>query len=357
MTFPRVVFFTAGWLLSLQIWGQEVKPLAGKGWAMAVHGGAGSSEWEHMDATTAAAYRAALERALQAGVAKLSRGGRSLDAVEAAIKVMEDDPLFNAGRGAAFNSEGRNEMDAAIMNGSTSQAGSVAGVHSTKNPISLARAVMERSPYVMLAGPGADSFAASAGLPQMPPSYFFTEMRWQELLYVLKGSGRPIPPRPAGVPNPPSGEVNGLPGARMTFAHRYGTVGAVARDSHGDLSAGTSTGGMQGKRPGRVGDSPLIGAGTYASNQSCAVSATGVGEYFIRLSVAKEICALVQYRGMPVAEAAKHVIYDEVGKLKGGEGGVIVLDPKSEPVWNFNTLGMFRARQVEGGEAVIEVGK
>lgn len=359
MTFSAmaVALCAACWLFSGPVWGQEAKPFAGKGWAMAVHGGAGSSEWEHMDAATAAAYRLSLGRALQAGVAKLSQGGRALDAVEAAINVLENDPLFNAGRGAAFNAEGRNEMDAAIMNGATTQAGSVAGVHATKNPISLARAVMERSPYVMLAGPGTDAFAVRIGLPQMPPSYFFTEMRWQELLHVLKESGRPLPARPAGVPNPPSSGVKILPGSPMTFAHRFGTVGAVARDSHGDLSAGTSTGGMQGKMPGRVGDSPLIGAGTYASNQSCAVSATGVGEYFIRLSVAKEICALVQYRGMPIAEAARHVIYDEVGKLKGGEGGVIVLDTKSDPVWSFNTLGMFRARQVQGSEAVVEVGK
>lgn len=352
MTLPRLalLFFALGWLA----FSQNSKP---KTWAIAVHGGAGSSEWEHMDAATAAAYRASLGRALQAGVAVLSRGGRSLDAVEAAINVMEDDPLFNAGRGAAFNAEGRNEMDAAIMNGATTQAGSVAGVHATKNPISLARAVMERSPYVMLAGPGTDAFAISIGLPQMPPSYFFTEMRWQELVQVLKASKRPIPTRPAGVPGPASSEAGTPPGAPLRFSHQYGTVGAVARDRYGDLSAGTSTGGMQGKMPGRVGDSPLIGAGTYASNGSCAVSATGVGEYFIRLSVAKEICALVQYRGMPIVEAGRHVINNEVGKLKGGEGGVIVLDTKSDPVWSFNTLGMFRARQVEGGQAVIETGK
>ena len=345
-----MLFLAVSWLAFSQDPGS-------KGWAIAVHGGAGSSEWEHMDAATATAYQTSLGRALQAGAAVLIRGGRSLDAVEAAINVMEDDPLFNAGRGAAFNAEGRNEMDAAIMNGATTQAGSVAGVQATKNPISLGRAVMERSPYVMLAGPGADSFASSVGLPQMPPSYFFTEMRWQELLQVLRRSGRTIPARPADAPNPPRSGIELSPQSPMRFAHRYGTVGAVARDGHGDLSAGTSTGGMQGKMPGRVGDSPLIGAGTYASNQSCAVSATGVGEYFIRLSVAKEICALAQYRGMPIAEAARHVIYDEVGRLKGGEGGVLVLDTKSDPVWSFNTLGMFRARQVQGGKPVVEVGK
>jgi beta-aspartyl-peptidase (threonine type) len=181
---------------------KEAQTPTGK-WAIAVHGGAGESEWEHMDAQTAAAYQASLSRALSAGVAKLSHGARSLDAVETAIKVLEDDPLFNAGRGSGFDDQGRNEMDASIMDGATLQAGAVAGVCCTKNPISAARAVMEKSPYVMMVGPGADTFAAKNGLPQMPPSYFFTEMRWQELLGVLKQSGKPFPARPAGVPKEP----------------------------------------------------------------------------------------------------------------------------------------------------------
>ncbi|HSU33885.1 MAG TPA: isoaspartyl peptidase/L-asparaginase [Bryobacteraceae bacterium] len=340
-----------GW----QGFGQQIEKGQAGNWALAVHGGAGSSEWEHMDAATAAAYRNSLGRALNVGVEKLKRGGRALDAVEAAINVLEDDPLFNAGRGAAFDAEGKNEMDASIMDGSTLQAGSVAGVRFIKNPVSAARAVMERSPYVMMAGPGADSFATKNGLRQMPPSYFFTEMRWQELVQVLKQSGKAIPPRPAGVPREQQSRSAGS-GAR-SFAHKFGTVGVVARDVHGDLAAGTSTGGMQGKLPGRVGDSPVIGAGTYASNRSCAVSSTGVGEYFIRLAVAKEICALVQYRHMSTLDAANFVINQEVGTLKGGEGGVIVLDQKSDPVWSFNTLGMFRARQVAGGAPTIEVGK
>lgn len=335
--------------------GQQTQGGRAGNWAIAVHGGAGSSEWEHMDASTAAAYRVSLERALNVGVEKLKRGGRALDAVEAAINVLEDDPLFNAGRGAAFDAEGKNEMDASIMDGATLQAGSVAGVRFTKNPISAARAVMERSPYVMMAGPGADSFAINNGLRQMPASYFFTEMRWKELVQVLKQSGRAIPPRPEGVP-PGQSSRNGISDGR-SFNHKYGTVGVVARDAHGDLAAGTSTGGMQGKLPGRVGDSPVVGAGTYASNQSCAVSSTGVGEYFIRLAVAKEICALVQYRHMSTLDAANFVINQEVGKLKGGEGGVIVLDQKSDPVWSFNTVGMFRARQVKGGAPTIEVRK
>jgi beta-aspartyl-peptidase (threonine type) len=316
---------------------------------MAVHGGAGSGEWEHMDAASAAAYRSSLTRALEAGAAKLQAGSRAIDAVEAAIRTMEDDPLFNAGRGAVFNAEGKNEMDAAIMDGETLAAGSVAGVHFTKNPISLARAVMERTPHVLLIGPGADTFAVRAGLPQMPASYFFTEMRWQELVQVLKQSNRPIPPRPPGVPPPPR---SALP---VVAAHQFGTTGAVARDMHGNIAAGTSTGGMQGKMPGRVGDSPIIGAGTYASNRACAVSATGVGEYFIRLSAAKEICSLVAYRGMSVQQAADHVIRNEVGALKGGEGGVIVLNQTSDPVWSFNTLGMFRARQTAHSAPEVQV--
>ena len=331
---------------------QTAGPHATK-WAIAIHGGGGEEEWLHMDAATAAAYHASLARALDAGAAVLSKGGRSIDAVEAAIEVLEDDPLFNAGRGAAFNAQGRNEMDAAIMDGATLEAGSVAGVSATKNPIALARAVMEHSPYVMMVGPGADAFGVSQHLPQMPPSYFFTEMRWQELLGVLRAQGKPLPPRPPGVPAAPRAMVT--PHAVAPFAHRFGTVGAVARDVHGDVSAGTSTGGMQGKLPGRVGDSPVIGAGTYAANDACAVSATGVGEYFIRLDAAKEICALVKLKGMTTSAAAEQVIRGEVAKLKGGEGGVIVLDQKSDPVWSYNTLGMFRARQVEGGAAEVEV--
>jgi L-asparaginase / beta-aspartyl-peptidase len=322
-------------------------------WAIAIHGGGGEEEWLHMDAATAAAYHSSLARALDAGAAVLNKGGRSIDAVETAIKLLEDDPLFNAGRGAAFDSLGRNEMDAAIMDGATLDAGSVADVSATKNPIALARAVMEHSPYVMMVGPGADAFAISQHLPQMPPSYFFTEMRWQELLGVLRTQKKPIPLRPAGVPA--ASHAIAVSHGVAPFAHRFGTVGAVARDVHGNVSAGTSTGGMQGKLPGRVGDSPIIGAGTYAANDACAVSATGVGEYFIRLSVAKEICGLMKWKRMTTSAAADHVIRDEVAKLKGGEGGVIVLDQKSDPVWAYNTLGMFRARQVEGGQAEVLV--
>ncbi|MBV8897950.1 MAG: isoaspartyl peptidase/L-asparaginase, partial [Acidobacteriaceae bacterium] len=218
-------------------------------WAVAVHGGAGSAEWEHMDTQSANAYRTGLNHALTAAVAKLQSGAAAIDAVEAAIVVLEDDPLFNAGRGAAFNAEGKNEMDASIMDGSNLAAGAVAGVQFAKNPISLARAVMEHTHHVMLIGPGADALAARVGLPRMPPSYFFTESRWQEFVNVMKQSGRPVPPRPVPGPQP-------LTHSTPAISHTYGTVGVVARDVQGNIAAGTSTGGMQGKMPGRVGDSP-----------------------------------------------------------------------------------------------------
>jgi beta-aspartyl-peptidase (threonine type) len=320
-------------------------------WAIAIHGGAGESEWEHMDPATARAYHQSLAQALSAGTAVLDRGGAALDAVEAVLKVLEDDPLFNAGRGSAFDADGRNEMDAAIMDGHTLEAGSVAGVHFTRHPISLARAVMEHTPYVMMVGEGADAFSRTQGLEQQPPAFFFTEMRWQEFAEIMRKSGRPVPPRPAGVPPAPQSSL--LP-ATSYFAHRFGTTGAVARDRAGNIAAGTSTGGMQGKLPGRVGDSPIIGAGTYASNTSCAVSGTGVGEYFIRLTLARQVCTLVEQGSTP-QQAADQMLHIELPKLKGGEGGVIVLTTHDAPVWSFNTLGMFRARQVEGAAPEIEV--
>lgn len=323
-------------------------------WAIAIHGGAGESEWEHMDPATAAAYQRSLGIALAAGTAVLKRDGSSLDAVEAAVEVLEDDPLFNAGRGSAFAADGSNEMDAALMNGETLAAGSVAGIHFTRHPIALARAVMEHTPYVMMVGTGADDFSRAQGLEQQPPSFFFTEMRWQEFAKVLKDSGRKVPPRPAGAPPEPSTPQASLNQMPRPFAHRFGTVGAVARDSKGHLAAATSTGGMQGKLPGRVGDSPLIGAGTYASDRSCAVSGTGVGEYFIRLTLAREVCTLVQEGKTPQA-AADQMIHHELPALKGGEGGVIVLSKQGPPVWSNNTLGIFHAQQIQGGEPRVWV--
>jgi beta-aspartyl-peptidase (threonine type) len=323
-------------------------------WAIAIHGGAGEAEWEHMDAATASAYHASLEKALAAGSAVLARHGSALDAVEASVEVLEDDPLFNAGRGSAFAADGTNEMDASLMNGATLAAGSVASVHFTRHPVALARAVMEHTPYVMMVGPGADAFSRAQGLQQEPAAFFFTEMRWQEFAEVMRASGRQVPPRPAGAPPAPTGGGPAVLSGPHIFAHRFGTVGAVARDSQGHLAAATSTGGMQGKLPGRVGDSPIIGAGTYASDRYCAVSGTGVGEYFIRLTLARQVCTLVE-QGKTPQQAADQMIHTELPALKGGEGGVIVLGRAGAPVWSNNTLGIFHAQQVEGGTATVWV--
>jgi beta-aspartyl-peptidase (threonine type) len=320
-------------------------------WAIVVHGGAGVIERSSMTPQRESEYRAALKKATEAGAQVLDRGGSSMDAIEAAIRILEDDPNFNAGRGAVFAADGRNEMDAAIMDGATLRAGAVAAVTRTRHPISLARAVMERSPHVFLAGEGADAFSKYAGLEQEPPSYFFTERRWESLVKQLKQEGLPIPPRPAGAPPPPR---HPLAEVEAPDVHKYGTVGVVALDRRGDIAAGTSTGGTQAKRWGRVGDSPLIGAGTYASNQSCAVSATGTGEYFIRLTVARTVCALVQYKGMKLQAAADEVIHHELEKLHG-DGGVIAITPDGQMSWSFNTPGMFRAKLAEGGKLQIGI--
>jgi L-asparaginase / beta-aspartyl-peptidase len=315
-------------------------------WAIVVHGGAGTIERSQLGPEGDKHYREGIERAIQAGAAVLDKGGSAVDAVEAVLNVFEDDPLFNAGKGAVFTREGKNEMDASIMDGSNLKAGAVACVTRIKNPISGARAVMDKSPHVMLVGPGADEFAASAGLKMEDPSYFFTESRWQSLVKQLTKQGLPIPPRPAGVP-PPGATV---PVAQLEEApdtHLFGTTGAVALDKNGNIAAGTSTGGMQGKMPGRVGDSPIIGAGTYASDQSCAISGTGEGEYFIRLGVAREVCNLVYFRGMKLQQAEDEVIHKELDALHG-QGGVIGITPDGQMAWSFNTPGMFRARMVEG---------
>jgi beta-aspartyl-peptidase (threonine type) len=325
---------------------QSIPDDAGKEWAIAIHGGAGEAEWLNMDQPTAEAYRASLARALAAGVAVLKHHGAAIDAVEAAVEVLEDDPLFNAGRGSAFAADGTTEMDASIMRGADRSGAGVAGVHFTRHPIQLARAVMEHTPYVLMTGPGADAFSRQQGLAQERASFFFTEMRWKEFEEVMHKSHLPIPARPAGVP---AARKDKLPtGAllRQPFSHLFGTVGAVARDSAGHLAAATSTGGMQGKLPGRVGDSPILGAGTYADDRGCAVSGTGVGEYFIRLSLAHSVGALCRAGEAP-QKAADRLIHGDLPQLPGGEGGVIVVGPTGTPVWSNNTVGMFHARQTE----------
>ena len=283
-----------------------------------IHGGAGVIAKE-VTPEKEKAYRAELQRALEAGYAVLKVGGNGLDAVSKAIVIMEDSPLFNAGKGAVFNHDGKNELDASIMDGATLRAGAVASVHRVRNPILLARAVMEKSPHVMLVGDGAEEFARSIGVTLVDPKYFYTEQRWQQLQEALK-------------------EEQDKPAAGKAPGH--GTVGAVALDQQGHLAAGTSTGGMTNKRYGRIGDSPIIGAGTYA-NAKCAVSATGWGEYYIRANAAHDICARVEYKGEPIAQAAKEVVMEVVPKL-GGDGGVIALDAQGNISTPFNTEGMFR---------------
>lgn len=337
-SWPAVLLLVG--FMATQVFAQQPRK-----WAVVVHGGAGTMDRKSMDTKTEAAYRAALNTALQAAARVLASGGNALDAVEQTLKIMEDDPLFNAGRGAVFTAEGKNELDSSIMDGATLAAGAVAGVTRTRHPISLARAVMEKTPHVLLAGAGADAFAREAGLEQVDPSFFFTERRWEELVKQLEKEKRPVPPRPKGVAK---ASIEAGPG------HEFGTTGVAALDRNGNVAAGTSTGGMTAKRPGRVGDSPIIGAGTYASNQSCAVSGTGTGEYFIRLTIAREVCALVQYRGMGLQAAADEVIQKQLANLKGS-GGVIAIRPNGEMAWSFNTSGMYRARLSEGGKPQISI--
>ena len=321
-------------------------------WAIVIHGGAGVIERTNMDEKTEAAYRAGLTRALAEGQRVLEGGGSALDAVEATIRTMEDNPLFNAGRGAVFTAEGRNELDAAIMDGATLKAGSVAGVTRTRNPISLARAVMEKSKHVMLVGDGADQFARSVGLEQVDPAYFFTERRWEGLEKELNAQKLPIPTRPPNAPSP--GKL--ISQGPQPDDHRFGTVGVVALDQKGDIAAGTSTGGMTAKRWGRVGDAPIIGAGTYADKKSCAVSATGSGESFIRLTVARTICALVQYEGLSLQDAANQVVQKDLPAI-GGDGGVIALTADGQLAWSYNTPGMYRGRASSEEPAMVAIYK
>ena len=297
-----------------------------------IHGGAGTLPRAEMSGDSERKYRAGLTEAIDAGYAVMQDGGTSLDAVTRAVMLLEDNPLFNAGRGSVFTLDGRNEMDASIMEGRTLQAGAVCGLTRIRNPVELARAVMERSEHVMLAGAGAEEFAASQGISFVPQSYFHTAERWRQLERIRAGEF-------------------GLSG--HTISH-VGTVGAVALDTHGHLAAATSTGGMTGKRFQRIGDSPIIGAGTYADDRSCAVSATGHGEIFIRAAVAHDVCARMRFGGRSVGEAARQVIFGELAAL-GGEGGVIAIDTHGEIAMEFNSEGMFRASKKAGEETQIAI--
>ena len=310
----------------------KAKGMAGKKCALVIHGGAGTISLKEITPALERDLRAGLKRSLDAGQAILQSGGSSLDAVVAAVRVLEDDPLFNAGRGAVFTSAGTHEMDAAIMDGRTLMAGAIGGIERVKNPILLARAVMEKSPHVMLAGKGAEDLARQLGLEIVDPKYFYTEQRWQALERVRAAR--------AGA---------------LSEADRHGTVGAVALDQAGDLAAATSTGGNTNKWPGRIGDTPLIGAGTYANNKTCAVSATGDGELFIRAVAAYDISALMEYGRLDLKAAASAVIA-KIGML-GGTGGLIAVDRDGNIALPFNTTGMYRGYVGGDGSSGVAIYK
>ncbi len=321
----------------------EAPPARKPQWGIVIHGGAGVIRRDMLSPEKEAAYRAKLTESLQAGHAVLARGGSSLDAVGAALRILEDSPLFNAGKGAVFNHDGQNELDAAIMDGRTLRAGAVAGLHHVKNPIDLARKVMENSAHVMMVGDGAEAFAREQGIELVPAEYFRTEERWEQLQKALEkekaSPGKPSSLQPSR--DPATGE------------EKFGTVGAVALDQAGNLAAGTSTGGMTNKRYGRVGDSPIIGAGTYA-NAHCAVSGTGHGEFFIRYTVARDICARMEYQQLPLQESANAMVMDVLVKA-GGEGGVIAMDAQGNVAMPFNSPGMYRGYMGEDGTPHVAI--
>lgn len=301
-----------------------------KKWVLVIHGGAGNANKDKMNDEKNKTAWLKIKEALEAGAAILKNNGTSLDAVETVIKILEDSPLFNAGKGSVFTAEGKNEMDASIMDGKTLKAGAVAGVTTIKNPISAARAVMEKSNHVMLVNGGAEVFAKQQGLEIVDPSYFYTKERWDEL-QKARQQGKPL--------------------QKDTVTH-HGTVGAVALDQDGNLAAATSTGGMTNKMKGRVGDSPIIGAGTYANNKTCAVSCTGHGEFFIRNVVAYDISAQMEYRGMSLDEAATHEIMEKL-KAQGAEGGLIGVDKDGNISMPFNTEAMLRGYITSDGAEYI----
>ncbi len=315
---------------------------------LVIHGGAGTILRSEMSAGKEKAYRESLEEALNKGAAILQKGGSALDAVEECVRILEDDPLFNAGKGAVFTNDGKNELDASIMDGNTLAAGAVAGVKTIRNPVSAARAVMEKSPHVMMAGSGAEQFAREQGLEIVDPSYFYTEDRWKSLKNATREDSINKLKKDTVKKGHGFGEFRYTPSA--VFG-KYGTVGAVALDTHGNLAAATSTGGMTNKKFGRVGDSPIIGAGTYANNKTVAVSGTGWGEYFIRLVMAKTISDMMEFGKMKLVQAADEMIMKRLPAL-GGDGGLIAVDKDGNIAMPFCTEGMYRG-YVKGSEKPV----
>jgi L-asparaginase / beta-aspartyl-peptidase len=321
-------------------------------WGLVIHGGAGTISRETMTPGMEAVYRASLEAALRAGHQVLAAGGQALDAVVAAVQVMEDDSLFNAGRGAVFTNDGRHELDAAIMDGPTLRAGAVAGVTTVRSPIALARTVMEQSEHVFMAGRGAEAFAQAHGMETVPQSYYRTEARWEALQRARAAEERTEQP-PAGQGGGRGGEGSGIRTSSPN-AHRFGTVGAVALDQRGRLAAATSTGGMTNKRWGRIGDVPVIGAGTYA-NPTCGVSGTGWGEVFIMNTVARDICARMEFGNLTLQAAAHQVMQEILPAQAEDTGGVIALSADGQVVWSFNTPGMYRGRMDQDGAVTVGI--
>jgi L-asparaginase / beta-aspartyl-peptidase len=315
-----------------------------------IHGGAGVISKGSLTPEKEKEYRAKLEEAVMAGYKALQDGKSGLDAVEIAIRILEDSPLFNAGKGAVFTADGKNELDASIMDGKGLRAGAVAGLHRVKNPISLARKVMENSPHVMMIGDGAEKFAKEQGIELVSPKYFWTQSRWDSLQQIIKEEKAK-----AKKAKEEKGKQVSEFRQPTSPNERYGTVGAVALDKDSNLAAGTSTGGMTYKKFGRVGDAPIIGAGTFADNNTCAVSATGWGEYFIRLGVARDISTQLEYRAAPIQNAAETVL-DKV-KTAGGDGGVIAIDRFGNIGISFNSEGMFRAYINIEGKPIVEIYK
>lgn len=334
---------------------------ASRPFGLVIHGGAGVIKRDTMPPALEAEYRAKLTAALDAGYAVLARGGTALDAVTAAVNIMEDSPLFNAGKGAVFTADGTCELDAAIMDGRTLGAGAIAGVRHIKNPVNLARDVMEKSKHVMMIGDGAEKFATSLGYQLVPNEYFQTDQRRQQLERAKKlesaadrgTAGLPLDHISPSPLSPDPSPASGLSDDYFAREQKYGTVGCVALDQHGNLAAGTSTGGMTNKKFGRVGDVPVIGAGTYANNATCAVSATGWGEFFIRATVAHDISAQVEYQGKTIRDAATATLA-KVARL-GGDGGVIVLDARGNLAMEFNTAGMYRAHRLSGRAPYVAI--
>lgn len=343
-------------LLLNKSFAQQADSKLNEKYVLVIHGGAGTILKSQMSLEREKEYVNSLNKVLEKGNEILKNGGTALDAVEACVKLMEDDPLFNAGKGAVFTNEGKNELDAAIMNGKTLAAGSVAGVTTIKNPISAARAVMEKSPHVMMTGPGAEKFAKESGLEIVDPSYFYTESRWKSLERTLKADSAKMKKEAkdaTGKTGLGYGEFFDSP---IGIIGKYGTVGAVALDRYGNLAAATSTGGMTNKKYGRVGDAPIIGAGTYADNKTAALSGTGWGEYYIRLVLAKSVSDMMEFGKIKLKDAADEMVMRRLPAL-GGDGGLIAVDKDGNIAMPFCTEGMYRGYIKNTGERTVKIYK